>query len=574
MLKNMKILHKIMLLSAVLLIFASVIGVAGYYFTDNAYDNTSKMYNNDMKAINITDDMRIQSRTCQMNLLRLILSTGDAEAQKPFIKEIDAKVEGLKANITAYKALNLDKAQKEQVASIEKSMTKYIEVCTKIKEMSTSGDAKKEEIYAYYTTNDKNLDSIRSTANALLKDHVKKADTSYNNVHNTYKVSIYTLLGILGVAIVFGVILTVAIALPITKSLKFTSKYLEVLSTGDFSNEIPPAFSKNKDEVGVMLRAVDKMQKSIREVIDSVVKESANIETMVHNVGNNVSQLNNQIEEVSTTTEELSAGMEETAASVEEMNLKASDIEITIENIASKAEESAVSSDKISKRANEIKSNAVLSQKSADEVYLQTNKNLREALEKSKSVEQIKALSEAILQITSQTNFLALNAAIEASRAGEAGKGFAVVADQIRKLAEDSKNTVTEIQNVTQVVLESVENLALSSREILEFVDKQVRNDYQSMVETGEKYNEDATDIYNLSMDFSSATKQFKELMDNMLRQIDGITTSTNEGADGTSNIASKTINIVEKVSHIDNQTVLIKESVDSLSELVAKFKI
>lgn len=60
---------------------------------------------------------------------------------------------------------------------------------------------------------------------------------------------------------------------------------------------------------------------------------------------------------------------------------------------------------------------------------------------------------------------------------------------EIGKLAEDSEKTVNQIQGVTQVVLESVENLASSSSETLEFIDKQVKNDYNSMVEVGEKYN-------------------------------------------------------------------------------------
>ena len=205
-------------------------------------------------------------------------------------------------------------------------------------------------------------------------------------------------------------------------------------------------------------------------------------------------------------------------------------------------------------------------------MYRRTKNDLQSAIEQSKAVNQINELSEAILAITSQTNLLALNAAIEAARAGEAGKGFAVVAEEIRKLAENSKDTVTKIQDITKVIL-APSNLSSSSGEIMEFIDKKVLSDYDQLVAISETYGKNSISINDMITDFSATSEELLASMQNMVKAIEEIAQSANDGAQGATSIAQESAEIAQMSNDVIKLSESAKESSDVLIKSI-KFKI
>ncbi|MHB8061926.1 MAG: methyl-accepting chemotaxis protein [Ruminiclostridium sp.] len=374
--------------------------------------------------------------------------------------------------------------------------------------------------------------------------------------------------------LVIGIVVTFLIALGITKPIKVASDYLNVVATGDFTGVVPSKLLKMRDETGFLANAINTMQLSIKNIIRKVVEESSNVSEMLISINTKMEQLNKSIEGVSATTQELSAGTEETASSTEEMNATSTEIENAVGSIATKTQEGSIIVSNVNKMSKEMKQNAITSKENALEMYKRTKDDLQSAIEQSKAVNQINELSEAILAITSQTNLLALNAAIEAARAGEAGKGFAVVAEEIRNLAEGSKNTVSRIQEVTKVIFEAVKELSSSSGEIMEFIDKKVLNDYENLVNTSEQYSQNSNSINDMVNDFSATSEELLASIQNMAKAIDEIACAANEEAQGSSNIAQEAVKITQMSNEVIKMAGSAKEKSDSLVDTVSSFKV
>ena len=570
MLRNLKIVYKIVLLSVVLLSFIVVVGVTGYRYIDSGHKDMDSMYRDRLLPVEWLNDSISKIDENETYILYLILNN-NKQLQSQYEKDIENNSKKVDENWENYKKTKLDKFESDNIPVFEENRKAFREIRDKIILAVNSGNG--EEALELLN---KNISYLRAEQKTLedLSEYCRNVASKINLDNNENSVvAIRILTYAIAISLVVGLLLSFLIAYGIIKPIGKLKKELSILAQtgGDLTREID---IKSKDEVGQLANSVNQFLFNIRTIVNGIIKETTIVENSIAVVDKKMGDLNAFVENVSSTTEEISAGMEETAAATEQVNASSLEIESAIEAMNEKAQKGSAEAEEIGNRAIRLRDNSILSVKTANEIYEESTHKLKEALENSKAVEHINVLTGTILQISDQTNLLALNAAIEAARAGEAGKGFSVVADEIRKLAEESKAAVNDIQRVTSEVVSAVSDLADGSRTVLDFLDRTVKPDYAEMVKTGESYNEDSAFVYELVSDFSATSQELTASVEGIIRAINDVTKTVNEGAAGTQSIAEQNMEIVEMVNKVKNEMETSSRSTQKLKEIVGKFTV
>ncbi|MWJ31871.1 HAMP domain-containing protein [Saccharibacillus sp. WB 17] len=420
------------------------------------------------------------------------------------------------------------------------------------------------------------IDGVRYLA-SFIKDDVLKMNVVTFLPVSSYMNNLYgmltTMVAITLAALLIALTVLFLVVRSIVRPIRVASEQLEIMAQGDFSGEMQAKYANSVGETGVLIRSMNKMHENTKQVIQSVNDESGYLKEASNTASVMFADMDRELQDVSGTTQSMSAGMEATAAAAQQINASTDEFEKAIGSISKGAQAGAQEAAVISTRAKELKTALEQSIAQTTIAYEEVKSGLEEALEKSKSVDAIKALSEAILQITQQTNLLALNASIEAARAGEAGLGFAVVADEIRKLADASKNTVGQIQIITGEVTDSVGNLQHFTQHLVEILTGTIANDYAMMTRTSESYLNDANYMDRMVSDFSSTSEQLSASVQSLAQAINEISGSNNESAESTEEIASKTASVVDKANGIAGEAQKTNESAERLNRMIGQFK-
>lgn len=338
---------------------------------------------------------------------------------------------------------------------------------------------------------------------------------------------------------------------------------------GDLAKRIQ---AYRQDEIGKMVYGINTFIEKLDQIIGSIRGSSNQLNVSFENVSESVLHVNDRASDISSVMEELAATIQEISATLSVMVKKIDDAGVGIDEINDESHSILIYADEMKSRAASLEKTSVKNKNTTESMIHDIVTTLQKAIENSQSVEEVNELTNDILSISSQTNLLALNASIEAARAGEAGKGFAVVADEIRQLADSSRETANNIQEINGKVVAAVTDLAETSSKIVDYVNNQILTDYDEFVESGHAYRKDSEQINQNMSEFATKVQTLKQVMNDVVEQIGAINSSVEQGAEGISNAANDTTELVAQIQQIHQEVEDSSAVMEKLAEQTRQF--
>lgn len=349
---------------------------------------------------------------------------------------------------------------------------------------------------------------------------------------------------------------------------------LKKMEESDFTGNEYRKYLRKKNEIGKIAYAIEKVQQSMGHVMGTMSGEGESIKTSSGTLNEIIDDYNNMVTNISSVSEELAASMQETSDMAENLDETSKRMEECVIVMGQKNVEGIENVTAIYDRAKKLNEESAKAERENAVLVDSTKKRLSDAIEDSSQVEQINALTKAILSISDSTNLLALNASIEAARAGQAGKGFAVVAEEIRNLAENSKDTAGEIQKITGKVTESVKHLCDCANQVLEYMDSNVRATYQHQVEISKQYHSDAENMDNILKQFSDVAARIDKENQLIMEVISNLKHATSDGAIGTEEVAHCAERMLYGTQALQDAGLKLHDVVEEMEDTISKFRV
>lgn len=470
-----------------------------------------------------------------------ILASRDNE-QFPLLKSNE-----ISKSLATYVTGDFDAKEKARIAAKknDKTVSGYLE---------TSVDGK-DSLVTYSKIDGKNWYIVSAIPYSYL-----------NSDANSLKNKI-VLIGVL--CILFAIVLCFMIAKSVATPLKLLVLTMKKAKEGDLTSHIQ---DDGKDEIGEVCRNYNDMLSNINLLVSQVRKTSLDVVAAATKIAIASDATYTTSEQVAVTVEQIAKGATDQA---NEINESVGHMDKLSEGITF-VEDDVTQVINIAQEINNLNANAAntiqaLNVKSG-QVSDTTNRVSENITDLSNSMKEIQKILKIMIGISEQTNLLSLNAAIEAARAGEAGRGFAVVANEVKKLAEQSKEFTSNINNIISSIGKKTNDTVQEVMKSNAVVNEQI----VAVKDTEEMFTTVFAAMEEVINNIARTEKSVENIMkakEKVLESMENISAVAEESAATTEEISASTEQQIASAEELSKHAVNLNELSAALNRELDKFK-
>jgi methyl-accepting chemotaxis protein len=407
------------------------------------------------------------------------------------------------------------------------------------------------------------LDKVSQSAMAGTE---KSASTVADNMSQGFMV----ILGGLTLAILLSVLISVSETRSLTRPLKNGTAFAESIARGDLSQ---PLVVERRDELGDLAAALNKMRQDIKGQLEEIRGVAHSLETVNQSMSEGINVLASASAEITSTTSQTAASTSETAGAVTQTTTTIEEVNHTAQSSSEKARtvaENGKAMDQIAQKGRESVADSLEGMK---RIQLQMSSIGDTIIRLSEQSQAIGEIIAAVSDLAEQSNLLAVNAAIEAAKAGEQGKGFAVVAQEVKSLADQSKQATGQVRSILNDIQKAINAAVMATEQGSKIVEagvgqtREVNSTITLMADNINNSTQSATQI-------SLALQQLHVAMNQVSLAMESIKSASQQNAFGVKQTEGAARNLKELGGSLGRIAQQNQELGRKLSHLMSRYQV